>query len=75
VTDSDGALLVYSIASMYEENRINAILSIFRTIFVCILMASSAIIFTKDVSDIVITPIENMMEKVHKISVNPLLAA
>lgn len=38
-------------------------------------MASSAIVFTKDVSDIVITPIENMMEKVDKISINPLLAA
>ena len=38
-------------------------------------MAGSAIVFSRDVQDLVIQPIENMMEKVNKIAANPLEAA
>jgi hypothetical protein len=45
-----------------------------RTIFVCIVLALSSIMFSKDANDLVLGPIENMMDKVNKIAKNPLEA-
>lgn len=45
----DGNVVVYSAADISKDNITNAILSIFRTIFVCMIMAGSAIVFSKDV--------------------------
>jgi hypothetical protein len=70
-----GQVVAYSAADISNDNITNAILSIFRTIFVCMIMAGSAIIFSRDVQDLVIAPIENMMAKVNKIASNPLEAA
>ena len=41
----------------------------------CVVLASGAMILTKITSDLVITPIENMIIKVRRISENPLKAA
>jgi hypothetical protein len=53
----------------------NAYLSIARTIFVSIVLAFSAMLFSKDVEDLVLSPIETMIDKVNKIAENPLKAA
>lgn len=53
----------------------NAILSIVRTIFVSIVLSAGAILFSSDVENLVLTPIENMMKKVRRIAENPLEAA
>lgn len=45
-----------------------------RTIFVCIVLAGAAIIFSKDATDLVLTPIENMIKKINNITQNPLEA-
>jgi hypothetical protein len=39
---------------------------------VCIVLALAAIFFTKDANDLVVIPIERMMDKVKRISQNPL---
>ena len=46
-----------------------------RTIFICVVLAVASIMFSKDTNDIVLGPIENMIQKVQKISKNPLKAA
>lgn len=52
----------------------SSILSIIRTIFVCVVLAGAAIIFSKDATDLVLTPIENMIKKINNITKNPLEA-
>ena len=46
----------------------NAGLGIARTVFICIVLAGGAIFFSKDANDLVIGPIEKMMQKVRKIA-------
>ena len=57
------------------ENDINAILSMLRTIFVCICLAGSALYFVKDMNTYILTPIENMLKKIETITKNPISAA
>ena len=46
------------------DYELNAILSILRTIFVSVIMGAGAMLFSKDVEDLVVSPIEKMLEKV-----------
>lgn len=57
------------------KNNINAVLSMLRTIFVCICLAGSALYFVKDMNTYVLTPIENMLKKIETITENPINAA
>jgi hypothetical protein len=57
------------------KNKMGAGLSIAMTVFVCFILASGALLFSNLATDMVITPIETMMEKVNRIAANPLLAA
>lgn len=43
--------------------------------FVCIVLALSAVFFYKDVTELIIEPIETMIEKIESIANNPLEAA
>lgn len=52
--DEDDEVVAYAVADIWDDNIINAILSIFRTIFVSIVLAASALIFTKDVVYLII---------------------
>jgi hypothetical protein len=42
---------------------------------VCFVLASGAMFFSKDANDLVIQPIEAMIQKVNRIAKNPLEAA
>jgi len=69
---------MYSIIATFDmsaEFDLNSYLGIFRTIFVCLVLSISAILFSKDANEIVLQPIENMLNKVKRISKNPLKAA
>jgi len=55
--------------------ELNAVFGIIRTLFVCFVLSISSIYFSKDTTDLVVRPIEVMLEKVKKISNNPLEAA
>ena len=65
--------------SVYLDNSFNenitSILSILRTFFVVIVLAGAALLFSKDATDLVLTPIEKMMRKINNITENPLNAA
>ncbi|CAD8196829.1 unnamed protein product [Paramecium pentaurelia] len=63
------------ICTTIADDELNAILSIVRTIFVSIVLSVAAVLFSKDVQDLILTPIEKMLETVKKISENPLVAA
>ena len=69
----DRFLLAY--VDIRFTNNINSILSILRTIFVCITLAGAALYFVKDMNTIVLTPIENMTKKIDTIIENPINAA
>jgi len=45
------------------------------TVIVCIVLGTGAMYFSKITTDLVITPIESMIEKINMITSNPLLAA
>ncbi len=56
------------------ETDLSAILSILRTIFVCVILAGAALLFSKDATDLVLNPIETMLRKINNITENPLKA-
>ena len=58
-----------------KDVELNAILGIIRTTFVIIIMVIAALYFSKDTTDLVVGPIENMLTKVKIIADNPLDAA
>ena len=68
-------MIAFSVINIQIDSELNAILSIVRTIFVSIVLGVGAVIFSKDVQDLVLTPIENMLSKVQRIAENPLAAA
>jgi class 3 adenylate cyclase len=68
----------YNLVAVFDlraETQLSALLNILRTIFVCVVLTLGAVYFTKDSTDLVITPIEKMMNKVQKISKNPMKAS
>lgn len=50
-------------------------LGIATTVIVCIVLGAGALIFSKMTTELVITPIENMIEKINNLTSNPQLAA
>lgn len=72
IADNDNYIAVFDLRA---TSKLNAGLGIARTVFICIVLAGGAIFFSKDANDLVIGPIEAMMQKVRKIAENPLGAA
>ncbi len=52
-----------------------AVLGIVTTFMVCFVLGAGAMLFSKLTTDLVITPIENMIKKVQAITRDPLKAA
>jgi TRAP-type mannitol/chloroaromatic compound transport system permease large subunit len=67
-TDKEGALSGYSVIDISNDNKINAGLSIIRTLFVCTLMAVSGFVFAADVNTLILVPIDRMLKKVDRIA-------
>ena len=65
-------LAIYDIRSIVH---LQAALSLLQTIVVCLILTAGAIMFQKITSDLVIKPIEHMIERVNHISKDPLKAA
>lgn len=57
-----------------DEIRLDAGLNIAKTIFVCIVLTLGALFFTRDANDLVIIPIEKMIDMVKNIARNPIAA-
>lgn len=64
-----------AVYSLKANERIQAGLSIGTTTLVCIVLAAGAMLFSKITTDLVITPIEDMVQRVHSITDDPLKAA
>jgi len=60
--DSDEFLAIFDLRSV---TRMTAGLSIVRTIFVCVVLTTGSLYFSKDAHEIVILPIEQMIKKVN----------
>lgn len=54
------------------NSRYNAILSILRTCFICFLLTVASLVISKDANELVILPIERLIQKVNKLAENPL---
>lgn len=74
-TESKPERFVLAYVDIKFENDVNAILSMLRTIFVCVCLAGSALYFVKDMNTFILTPIENMLKKIETITENPINAA
>jgi hypothetical protein len=64
-----------AVYSLRANERAHAALSIGTTLLVCIVLGSGAMLFSKITTDLVITPIEDMVQRVHSITDDPLKAA
>lgn len=60
--------------NLQPVNSKKAVLSICKTIFVCIVLTLGALLFSKDANDLALRPIERMIEKVKQIAKNPIAA-
>jgi len=49
-------------------------LNIVKTVFVCIVLTLGALFFTKDANELVIIPVEKMVDIVKEIARNPITA-
>jgi hypothetical protein len=71
--DPDAIYMV--IYDLKRSIKLEAALGIVTTILVCTMLGSGAMIFSKLATDLVITPIEDMIERVNRITADPLGAA
>ena len=56
------------------DTRLSAGLNMARTIFVCLVLVLAALIFNNDTNKLVLVPIERMMERINRLSKNPIQA-
>lgn len=61
--------------SILKVTRIEGLIGLCRTIFICFVLAIGSIFFASDANKLVLNPIERMLEKVKFIAKNPLAAA
>jgi len=73
-TSDDGRDFIAAYSSV-SYAKIEAIINISRTLFVCFVLSVASIYFTKDAQSLVLDPLERMIEKVKLIAKNPLAAA
>lgn len=63
------------LVSLKTDTNLNSALSLLRTTFLIVLLSAAAVFFTKDSNELVLNPIERMLNKVKRIGANPLEAA
>ena len=75
ICTANNSFNISAVWSTKREVRTTAILSISRTVFVCIVLTIASIYFSEDANKLVLNQIERMLEKVKLIAKNPLAAA
>ena len=65
----------WSIVDLRPSTRLQAGMNMIRTVFICLVLAFSSLLFSKDANELIIGPIENMTERIKRIARNPLEAA
>ncbi|CAG9331105.1 unnamed protein product [Blepharisma stoltei] len=64
----------FSVFDIRADTRLAAILNICQTIFICFVFTVAVFYFTKDTTNLVIAPIEKMVQRVTEIAKNPISA-
>lgn len=64
-----------AVFNLRQQSQLQAATNIARTIFIALILAISTMCFAEDANSMVIGPIESMVQKVKRISRNPLEAA
>lgn len=64
--------LSFAFFDVSKEYKLQAILNIAKTVFVCIVLLLGALLFSKDANELVLRPIERMVLKVQAMAANPL---
>lgn len=72
---TDQAQRYLAIYDLKKQMKLEATLSLATTLLVCTMLAGGAAIFSKMTTDLVITPIEDMIMRVNNITADPLGAA
>ena len=62
----------YAISDYRYNTRMNSLLNMMRTLFVSLLLTIASIYFTKDVDELILNPLERMMNRVNKLAEDPL---
>ena len=57
-----------------KDVTLGAILSIFRTLLVCVVLGGGAMLFSDSAEKLIVAPIEEMLKKIDMIAKNPLEA-
>jgi class 3 adenylate cyclase len=60
--------------SNYVDTSINGILSVFKTVYICILLALAAFVFENDAKELILQPLEVIVEIVENVSKDPIAA-
>ncbi len=60
------------VADVRAYTKLNSGLGIGRTLFLCVLLAVGAILFSNDTTTLVLYPLESMLEKVRILATNPM---
>eukprot|EP00931_Biecheleriopsis_adriatica_P121079 TRINITY_DN9615_c0_g1_i1.p1 TRINITY_DN9615_c0_g1~~TRINITY_DN9615_c0_g1_i1.p1 ORF type:complete len:994 (-),score=224.48 TRINITY_DN9615_c0_g1_i1:118-3099(-) len=72
-TDADGFQLLF-VFDQRDATQFEAGLSIVQTLFICFAVGVGAMTFSKDANDLLLNPIERMIQKMETIKDNPLEA-
>ena len=73
-TADDGTEFVAFYSNLFAT-KIESIINIAKTIFLCVVLAISSMGFSKDSQTYILDPMERMMEKIKIIAANPMSAA
>ena len=73
-TADDGTEFVAYYSNLFAT-KIESIINIAKTIFLCVVLAISSMGFSKDSQTYILDPMERMMEKIKIIAANPMSAA
>ena len=68
---SDDAM-VRIVYSLRKETKLASLLNLFQTIFVCVALTFSSVLFENDANNLVLQPLEIMIEIVEKVSKDPI---
>lgn len=71
----DGDVTSIAVHDISEFTQLQAILGMLLTLAICIVLASGSLLLSKVTQDLVLTPIEHMINKVKDITTNPIEAA
>lgn len=61
--------------SIQKQVKLESTIAITRTLFICVVLSVASFYFTKDAQELVLDPLERMIEKVKIIAQNPMSAA